>query len=156
MNPLPQLAVPSISIAGSNDRFPVRRIFCVGQNYADHVREMGSDPDRQPPFFFSKPADSVTPTGQRLPFPSRTTNLHHEIELVVALGKAGADVDAADSRSMIFGYAAGIDLTRRDLQTAARKQRPSLGSVQGLRSFGAGRSIDPRGSAFPRCDYPDR
>src|ERR1700730_17063239 len=82
MNDVPELKIPTIAIAHSNTRFPVRRIFCVGQNYADHAREMGSDPDRQPPFFFSKPADAVVPSGLHLPFPARTVKLHHEVELV--------------------------------------------------------------------------
>jgi fumarylpyruvate hydrolase len=118
---LPQLQVPTIAIAGSDARFPVRRIFCVGQNYAEHAREMGSDPSRQPPFFFSKPADAVVETGRRLPFPSRTAELHHEVELVIALAAGGADVKAADAPAMIFGHAVGIDLTRRDLQSQAKK-----------------------------------
>lgn len=121
MNDLPTLQVPTISIAQSALRFPVRRIFCVGQNYADHAREMGSDPNRQPPFFFGKPADAVVDSGLRLPFPARTTLLHHEVEMVVALGKGGADVKPADAAAMIFGYAVGIDLTRRDLQAEAKK-----------------------------------
>lgn len=121
MKDVPKLEVPTIAIAHSNARFPVRRIFCVGQNYADHAREMGSDPDRQPPFFFSKPADAVVPSGLHLPFPTRTVNLHHEVELVIALGKGGVDVKAVDAPSMIFGYAVGIDLTRRDLQAEAKR-----------------------------------
>jgi fumarylpyruvate hydrolase len=121
MNGIPNLQVPTISIAHSSARFPVRRIFCVGQNYADHAREMGSDPTRQPPFFFTKPADAVIASGLRLPFPTRTASLHHEVELVVALGQGGVDVSAADAPSMIFGYAAGIDLTRRDMQAEAKK-----------------------------------
>ena len=118
---IPMLEVPTIRIAQSTERFPVRRIFCVGQNYADHAREMGSDPGRQPPFFFSKPADAVVASGLRLPFPPRTGNLHHEVELVVALGKGGVDVQPQDALSMIFGYAVGIDLTRRDMQAEAKK-----------------------------------
>ncbi len=121
VNHLPQLQVPRIAIAGADARFPVRRIFCVGQNYAEHAREMGSDPNRQPPFFFSKPADAVVETGTRLPFPSRTAELHHEVELVIALGAGGADVMPADAPAMIFGHAVGIDLTRRDLQSQAKK-----------------------------------
>jgi fumarylpyruvate hydrolase len=108
-------------MAGSHQRFPVRRIFCVGQNYADHAREMGSDPQRQLPFFFTKPADAVVDSGLSLPFPSMTHDLHHEVELVVALGKGGVEVKAADAPSMIFGHAVGIDLTRRDLQAEAKK-----------------------------------
>lgn len=117
---IPRIATPSIAISGSDARFPVRRIFCVGQNYADHAREMGSDPDRVPPFFFSKPADAVVEAGPRLPFPPRTSNLHHEVELVVALGAGGFGIDVADAQAMIFGWTVGIDLTRRDLQAEAR------------------------------------
>jgi fumarylpyruvate hydrolase len=118
---LPQLQIPTIAITGSDARFPVRRIFCVGQNYAEHAREMGSDPDRPAPFFFSKPADAVVETGTRLPFPSKTAELHHEVELVIALGAGGADVKPVDAPAMIFGHAVGIDLTRRDLQSQAKK-----------------------------------
>jgi fumarylpyruvate hydrolase len=121
MSAVPQLSIPTIPIAGSNARFPIRRIFCVGQNYADHAREMGSDPNRQPPFFFSKPADAVVESGTRLPFPTRTADLHHEVELVIALGAGGTDVKAAAAASLIFGYAVGIDLTRRDMQSQAKK-----------------------------------
>src|SRR5271154_2181579 len=91
MSDIPQLQVPTIAIAHSNARFPVRRIFCVGQNYADHAREMGSDPHRKPPFFFMKPADAVVASGARLKFPSKTAELHHEVELVLALGRGGED-----------------------------------------------------------------
>ena len=118
---LPQLQIPTIAITGSDARFPVRRIFCVGQNYAEHAREMGSDPDRPAPFFFSKPADAVVETGRRLPFPSKTAELHHEVELVIALGAGGADVKPVDAPVLIFGHAVGIDLTRRDLQSQAKK-----------------------------------
>ena len=118
---VPKLSVPTIAIAGSEQRFPVRRIYCVGRNYADHVREMGNDPTRDLPFFFSKPADAVVVTGQALPFPPRTAELHHEVELVVALKRRGVNVAIPDVASMIFGYAVGIDLTRRDLQAEAKK-----------------------------------
>lgn len=122
---LPKVEVPTIAIAGTTQRFPVRRIFCVGQNYADHAREMGANPDREQPFFFSKPADAVVESGAVLPFPSQTKNLHHEVELVVALGVGGSDVSAQDAAAMIFGHAVGIDLTRRDLQADAKaKGRP--------------------------------
>lgn len=122
---LPKVEVPTVAIAGSTRRFPVRRIFCVGQNYADHAREMGSNPDREQPFFFSKPADAVVESGAVLPFPSQTNNLHHEVELVVALGVGGSDVSAQDAMGMVFGHAVGIDLTRRDLQADAKaKGRP--------------------------------
>jgi len=118
---LPQLQIPTIAITGSDARFPVRRIFCVGQNYAEHAREMGSDPDRPAPFFFSKPADAVVETGRRLPFPSKTAELHHEVELVIALGAGGADVKPVDAPALIFGHAVGIDLKRRDLQSQAKR-----------------------------------
>nr|WP_246781376.1 fumarylacetoacetate hydrolase family protein [Rhodoblastus sphagnicola] len=101
--------------------FPVRRIFCVGQNYADHAREMGGDPNRNPPFFFSKPADALVVNGADAPYPSLTDNLHHEIELVVALARGASNIAAGAAEETIFGYAAGIDLTRRDLQAEAKK-----------------------------------
>jgi len=118
---LPELSVPSIAIAGSIERFPVRRIYCVGQNYADHAREMGSDPARAEPFFFSKPADAVVASGSMLAFPRCTADLHHEVELVIALGGGGSDVAVQDAPALIFGHAVGIDLTRRDLQAVAKK-----------------------------------
>jgi fumarylpyruvate hydrolase len=120
MADLPQLIVPSVAISGSELRFSVRRIYCVGRNYAEHAREMGNDP-KESPFFFSKPADAVVASGRRLPFPVRTADLHHEVELVVALREGGADISVADAPTLIFGYAVGIDLTRRDLQAEAKK-----------------------------------
>jgi fumarylpyruvate hydrolase len=118
---LPRLAVPTVSIAHSKDRFPVRRIYCVGLNYADHAREMGNDPKRDAPFFFSKPADAVVASGARLPYPSKTADFHHEVELVVALGAGGANIRTEDAATLIFGHAVGLDLTRRDLQASAKK-----------------------------------
>jgi fumarylpyruvate hydrolase len=118
---VPRLITPTVSITGTTEPFPVRRIYCVGLNYADHAREMGNDPKRDPPFFFSKPPDAVVASGSRLAFPVKTAELHHEVELVVALGAGGADVDARDACALIFGHAVGIDLTRRDLQAIAKK-----------------------------------
>jgi fumarylpyruvate hydrolase len=118
---IPAVTIPTIAIEGRADRFPLRRIYCVGQNYADHAREMGANPDRQEPFFFSKPADAVVPDGAVLPFPPRTEELHHEVELVIALGAGGSDVSPADAARLVFGCAVGVDLTRRDLQAAAKK-----------------------------------
>jgi fumarylpyruvate hydrolase len=118
---LPTVAVPTLSIHDSSARFPVRRIYCVGQNYAEHAREMGNDPERQQPFFFSKPADAVVPSGATVPFPSRTEDLHHEVELVIALGGGGTDVAPGEAEALIFGCAVGVDLTRRDLQAVAKK-----------------------------------
>ncbi|HZZ36052.1 MAG TPA: fumarylacetoacetate hydrolase family protein [Caulobacteraceae bacterium] len=114
-------ALAAVPVAGSDAAFPVRRILCVGRNYAAHRREMGGD-DRDPPFFFGKPADAVVPPGGVVAYPPATSNLHHEIELVVALGKGGANVAVADALSLVFGYAVGVDLTRRDLQAAAREK----------------------------------
>ena len=110
-----------LDIAGSTQVFPVHRIYCVGRNYADHVREMGSDPRSEPPVFFSKPADALVPPGADVRYPPRTQNLHHEIELVVALGRGGRDVPVGEAAALVFGYAVGNDLTRRDLQAAAKK-----------------------------------
>ena len=118
---LPRLTLPTVSVADSSERFPVRRIYCVGLNYADHAREMGNDPRRDPPFFFGKPADAVVASGTRLPFPSMTQDFHHEVELVVALGSGGTDIKTADAARLIFGHAVGLDLTRRDLQASAKK-----------------------------------
>lgn len=115
----PPLA-PTVEVAGSTARFPVHRIYCVGRNYAAHAREMGMDPEREPPFFFTKPADAVVPNGAPVPYPPRTANLHHEIELVVAIGEGGRDIPVANALAHVFGYAVGNDLTRRDLQAAAR------------------------------------
>jgi len=113
--------VPSVAVAGSESGFPVRRIFCVGRNYAEHVRELGGDPSREPPIFFTKPADAVVASGTAVPYPPRTRNLHHEIELVVAIGRAGAGIAVGDALAHVFGYAVGNDLTRRDLQAQAKK-----------------------------------
>ena len=113
-------ATPSVAVSGSSSRFPVRRVFCVGRNYASHAREMGSDPNREPPFFFTKPADAVVPASGAVPYPPSTGDLHHEIELVVALGAGGADVDPANALDLVWGYGVGLDLTRRDLQAAAK------------------------------------
>jgi fumarylpyruvate hydrolase len=118
---LPLAPIPSLPIAGSADRFAVRRIYCVGRNYAEHAREMGHDPDREPPFFFSKPADALLTDGAGLPYPPMTDDLHFEAELVVALALGGANIPAADALAHIWGYAAGNDFTRRDLQASAKK-----------------------------------
>ncbi len=117
---LPVKETPWVPVAGGDDRFPVRRIFCVGRNYAAHAREMGNDPDREPPFFFTKPADAVVHDGQVVPYPPETHHLHFEAELVVALGKGGRDIAAAQALDHVWGYATGNDLTRRDLQSTAK------------------------------------
>jgi fumarylpyruvate hydrolase len=117
----PPPALPSVAVAGSTQRYPVHRIYCVGLNYAAHIKETGADPTA-PPVFFMKPADAVVANGAAIPYPPATNNFHYEIELVVALGSGGRDLAAEQARSHVFGYAAGNDLTRRDLQSAARKR----------------------------------
>lgn len=115
----------SLAIVGSSDRFPIRRVYCVGRNYVEHAQEMGFT-GREPPFFFLKPADAVVPAAAgetiSIPYPSLTQNLHHEVELVVAIGTGGKNIRAADAASHVFGYAVGLDMTRRDLQGEAKKQ----------------------------------
>jgi fumarylpyruvate hydrolase len=116
---------PAVPIEESSATFPVRRIFCIGRNYAAHAREMGKDPDREPPFFFAKFPDTAVPLGGSIPYPTETANYHYEAELVIAIGKEGAGVSAAGALDLVFGYAVGLDMTRRDLQLEARdKGRP--------------------------------
>jgi len=129
---IPAPARPSVAIWQSEARFPVRRIFCVGRNYGDHAREMGHDPDREPPFFFTKPADAVVDDGALLPFPTATENLHHEAELVVAIGQGGTDIALAAALDHVWGYGPGNDLTRRDLQTRAKEMRRPWDMAKGF------------------------
>jgi len=122
ITPAPIVGVP---VVGSDDQFAVRRIYCVGRNYEAHAREMGKDPDREPPFFFCKPADAVLyvapgATGE-MPYPSQTSNLHFEMEMVAAIGKAGKDISVDSALDHVYGYALGLDMTRRDLQAEAKK-----------------------------------
>ena len=118
ITPPAQAALP---IAGSEDLFPVRRVYCVGRNYAAHAREMGHDPDREPPFFFMKPADALVTGGADMPYPPATSDLHHEIEIVVALKGCGANIAVEAANELIWGYAVGLDMTRRDVQGEAKK-----------------------------------
>lgn len=119
----PQPAV--LAKTSSGDDFPVRRVFCVGRNYSEHVREMGFEPDREPPFFFTKWAETIVPSGGTIAYPPGSSNFHFEAELVVAIGKAGRSIGREAARDHIFGYATGLDMTRRDLQLIARdKGRP--------------------------------
>lgn len=112
---IPLWSLPLLPVDGSEALFPVRRIYCVGRNYAEHAREMGGNPEREPPFFFMKPADAIL-TGGRMDYPSKTADLQHEIELVVALARGGRDIPAAAALDCVFGYAVGLDMTRRDIQ----------------------------------------
>jgi len=145
-------AVVAVPVTGSESRFPVHRIYCVGRNYVEHAKEMGFT-GREPPFFFMKPADAVlyVPEGAtgEMPYPSVTADLHHEIELVVAIGKGGRDIKAADAAGHIYGYAVGLDMTRRDLQGEAKKQG---------RPWDVGKSFDhsaPMGPIRPAAQAGD-
>lgn len=141
-----------IPVQGTNTTFPVRRIYCVGRNYAEHAREMGSDPNREPPFFFSKPRDAIVAQGGDVPFPPATDNLQHEVELVVAIGKGGADIPESEALTHVFGYATGIDFTRRDLQTLAREKCHPWELGKGM-DFGAPISaIVPVSDGIPAAD----
>jgi fumarylpyruvate hydrolase len=126
---IPGWDLPSVPIFGSTDRFPVRHIYCVGRNYAEHAKEMGGDATKEPPFFFTKPGDAVLPVVPpavgAMRYPLATKNFHHEIELVVAIGKAGVELAPERANDIVFGYATGLDMTRRDLQSDMReKKRP--------------------------------
>lgn len=114
--PVPPVLAPTTT----GESFPVRRLFCIGRNYAAHAREMGKDPDREPPFFFTSWAESVVPDGSTIAYPQATSNYHHEVELVIAIGRSGRAVSEADALDLVYGYAVGLDMTRRDLQFVAR------------------------------------
>src|SRR5690606_8813916 len=116
-----EIKTPAIAVEGSDAVFPVNRVFCVGRNYADHAKEMGADPTREAPFFFSKPATAVFVPSGEVPYPTRTADLHHEVELVVALAKGGSSLSLEQAREAVYGYAVGVDFTRRDLQAEAKK-----------------------------------
>lgn len=111
-----------LEVAGSSAAFPVRRIYCVGRNYVEHIRETGND-EREPPFFFQKPTDALVPSGGEFPYPPLSANVHHEIELVAAIGEGGRDIPASKALDHVYGYAVGIDMTRRDLQGEAKEMR---------------------------------
>ena len=131
-----QPTVASLAVDGESGRFPIRRVYCVGRNYAEHAREMGHDPDREPPFFFMKPADAISEGGE-FPYPPGTKDVHHEIELVAALKSGGRDIAEADAMSHVYGYAVGLDMTRRDLQGEAKKMGRPWDTGKGLRPFRA-------------------
>lgn len=124
---IPAPRIPALPVAGTGDVFPVRRVYCVGRNYAAHAREMGGDPTREPPFFFMKPADALQPVplGQIVdhPYPPKTQNYHFEIEMVVALAEGGRDIAIDQALGLVFGYGVGLDMTRRDLQEEAKQLR---------------------------------
>lgn len=149
---VPAPVTPSLSVAGEMGRFPVRRIFCVGRNYAAHAREMGSDPTREPPFFFSKPADALAESGETIPYPPATRELHHEVELVVAIGPGGRAIPAAQAREHIYGYGVGIDLTRRDLQSDAKRAGKPWDMAKGFDHSAPCSAIQPAA----RLGHPER
>jgi len=142
-------AVPSVPVEGQAGRFPVRRIYCVGRNYWAHRAEMGGH-DRDPPFFFGKPADAIRSEGADIPYPQATHNFHHEIELVVALGKGGKDVTVDRALDLIFGYAVGVDLTRRDLQAAYRDKGQPWEAAKGFDASAPISAIRPWTGAPPQ------
>lgn len=141
---------PSVAVAGAAARFPVRRIFCVGRNYADHVREMGHDPKSEPPIFFTKPADAVVESGAAIPYPLNTADLHHEVELVVAIGRGGTAIAANAALQHVWGYGVGVDLTRRDRQAEAKKAGAPWDLAKGFDQSA------PMGALSPveRCGHP--
>ncbi len=145
---VPAPAQPSLPIEGSDRRFPVHRIYCIGRNYGKHVREMGGDPKDQPPIFFMKPADAAVAPGGAVPYALATTDLHHEIELVVALKAGGANVPVDTALDLVFGYAAGVDLTRRDLQNIAKDAGAPWDSAKGFDASAPCSAIRP-GRAAP-------
>ncbi len=118
---IPAPVIPSLPVVGDSKRFPVNRIYCVGRNYADHAREMGHDPDREPPFFFMKPATAIVTEGHDMAYPALSNDVHHELEMVVALGKGGSNIPVDQALDHVWGYGLGLDMTRRDLQGEAKK-----------------------------------
>lgn len=141
-------AIASVPVAGGG-AFPVRRVFCVGRNYAEHAREMGSDPDRELPFFFCKPADALLAGGADMPYPPMSASLHHEMELVAAIGTGGADIPENEALGHVWGYAAGLDMTRRDLQNQAKKEG---------KPWDMGKGFDhsaPIGTLVSAASFPD-
>ncbi len=125
-------APPSLPVTGDERRFAVRRIFCIGRNYADHAKEMGATVDRVRPTFFLKPADAIVSDGNEVPYPPATSLLHHEVEMVVALAEGGRDIDAAAADALVFGYGVGLDLTRRDLQADAKSRGQPWDTAKGM------------------------
>lgn len=140
---IPPPAQASVAVVGSAERFPVRRIYCVGRNYAAHAREFGNDPDRDPPFFFDKPADCVLDSGAVIPYPPKTSDLHFEVEMVVAIGKAGRNIAVEDALRHVWGAGVGIDFTRRDLQDEAKKMSRPWDLSKGFDSSAPVAAITP-------------
>jgi len=140
-------AIPSLPIIGSDQRFPVRRIFCIGRNYAEHAREMGATVDKDTPLFFTKPADAVVTDGADVIYPQATSDLHHEVEMVVALGAGGRDLSAQQAGALIWGYGVGLDLTRRDLQAVAKAKSHPWDVAKGFDHSAPVSALRPAGEA---------
>lgn len=147
-----ELPTPRLPVVNSTETFPVHRVYCLGRNYADHVRELGGEPERSPPVFFLKPADSLVPRGGDIHYPPRTNNLHYEIELVVAIREGGRDLKPEDVSGHVYGYAVGIDLTRRDHQEAAKD---TGGPWDTAKSFEQAAPISPLNRAAD-IGHPDK
>lgn len=146
---IPIPPVPTLPVVGTEAVFPLRRIYCVGRNYAEHAREMGADPRRDPPFFFGKPQDALVPGGGDIPYPSATANLHHEVELVVALQHGGRDLSLAQAEAAVYGYAVGVDLTRRDLQAKAKDKGQPWDMAKGFDHSAPVSALTPASLAGP-------
>ncbi|WP_413624423.1 fumarylacetoacetate hydrolase family protein [Luteibacter sp. Lutesp34] len=144
---IPTPAQPSIPVAGRAERFPVRRIFCIGRNYADHAREMGASVDKANPMFFTKPADAIVTDGADVPYPSATQDLHHEVEMVVALGAGGSDLSVEEAGKLVWGYGVGLDLTRRDLQAQAKAKGAPWDVAKGFDHSAPVSALVPAGEA---------
>jgi fumarylpyruvate hydrolase len=140
---LPSPAVPSLAIAGSQARFPLRRIYCIGRNYAEHAREMGAEVERARPMFFMKPSDAVVTDGADVPYPTATADLHHEVEMLVALREGGSDIPQARALDCVYGYGVGLDLTRRDLQAAAKAKAHPWDAAKGFDASAPVSAIHP-------------
>jgi fumarylpyruvate hydrolase len=147
--PSPTISLP---ISGSEQRFPIRRIFCIGRNYADHAREMGATVDKETPLFFCKPADAVVTDGAPLPYPQATADLHHEVEMVVALGGGGKDIAPDQAKALIWGYGVGLDLTRRDLQAIAKAKSHPWDVAKGFDHSAPVSALLPASRAEPAKD----
>lgn len=144
--------VPSLPIIGSDQRFPVRRVFCIGRNYAEHAREMGATVDKDTPLFFCKPTDAVVADGADVPYPQATSDLHHEVEMVVALGAGGRDIPVERAASLIWGYGVGLDLTRRDLQAIAKAKSHPWDVAKAFDHSAPVSALRPAAEASPNAD----
>jgi fumarylpyruvate hydrolase len=148
---IPPPAQPSIPVAGRAERFPVRRVFCIGRNYADHAREMGASVDKANPMFFTKPADAIVTDGADVPYPSATNDLHHEVEMVVALGAGGSNLSVDEARALVWGYGVGLDLTRRDLQAQAKAKGAPWDVAKGFDHSAPVSALVPASEASPEA-----